>query len=381
MTRIFKSSPTAVMAGLLPLRHLRRACRRGGLAMTAGLAALALSAPALASGAPLPVVASFSILADMTRQIGGDRVVVRSLVAAGGDAHVYQPSPADARAVAGAGLLVINGLGFEGWLGRLIRVSGYQGPAVTASAGVTPLRDSQDAHGTDMHDTGEHGEHKHGHGHGHDRHEAGGAPAHEGHDAHDGDDHGHGHEGGVDPHAWQSLDNGRIYARNIAAALAQADPGGAAAYAEGLRRYLAALDATEAELREMAARLPETRRQVITPHNAFGYFGAAYGLTFMAPQGATSDAAASAAGAARLIRLIRQDGLPAVFTEASADSRLLQQIARETGARIGGVLYADTLSAPGGPAPTYLAMMRHNMRTIVDALTGGGEKGSGAAKD
>ncbi len=299
------------------------------------LTALSLPLAGPAAAAQLQVVATFSILADMVRQIGGERVAVRSLVAAGGDAHVYRPSPAEARNVASAGLLVVNGLGFEGWIQRLITVSGYQGPVVTVSDGVTPRQGANDA------------DHSHGHAHGHDTR--------------------------VDPHAWQDLGNARIYAGNIAAALTRVDPAGSAAYAEGLQRYLAAIAATEVEIRALAARLPENRRRVVTPHEAFGYFGAAYGLTFQAPQGMTSEAEASATRTAALIREIRQEGLPAIFTEATTDPRLLLQIARETGARIGGTLYADTLSAPDGPAPTYLEMMRHNMRTIADAMMAEGK--------
>ena len=269
---------------------------------------------------PIDVVASFSILGDMVRQIGGDRVRVITLVGPDGDAHVYQPVPADARAVAGARLLVVNGLGFEGWIDRLTEASGYKGRVVTATVGVEPLW---------MADR--------------DRSE-------------------------IDPHAWQNLANARIYVRNIADGLAAVDPAGAGVYRSNAARYMEEIDAIEAQVREAIDSLPVERRKVVTSHDAFGYLSAAYGIEFHAPVGFSTEAEASAGDVARLIRQIKEEKIPAVFIENISDRRLLDQIVRETGARIGGTLYSDALSKAGGPAGTHLGMMLHNIRTLVAAL-------------
>ena len=323
--------------------------RRALLAVSAVL--LAPSAPALAQDR-LPVVASFSILGDMVAEVGGDRVAVTTIVGADGDAHVYQPTPADAQAVASASLVVVNGLGFEGWLDRLIDASSYGGPIVVATAGIEPRtepgsEDQDAAHDHAAHDDGAHD-----------------------HAAHDGDhDHGHGHDhGGADPHAWQSLANARAYVDGIEAGLAAVDPEGAATYAANADAYLAEIDALEAEIRAALDALAPERRRVVTSHDAFGYFADAYGLEFFAPQGMSTEAEASAKDVAALITQIRVEGIPAVFLETVADPRLLERITAETDATIGGTLYADALSGPDGPAATYLDMMRHNVATLTAAL-------------
>lgn len=285
----------------------------------AGLVGLFGSVLARADG-PVDVVATFSILGDMVRQVGGDRVHVTTLVGPDGDAHVYQPTPADARAVAGAKLLVVNGLGFEGWIDRLTEASGYKGRVVTATAGVEPR-------GMADHDHGE-----------------------------------------IDPHAWQSLANARIYVRNIADGLAAIDPAGAEIYRSNAARYMKEIDAVEAQVREAIDSLPVERRKVVTSHDAFGYLSAAYGIEIHAPVGFSTEAEASAGDVARLIRQIYKEKIPAVFVENISDRRLLDQIVRETGAQIGGTLYSDALSKADGPAGTYLGMMRHNIRTLVAAL-------------
>ena len=256
----------------------------------------------------------------MVRQIGGDRVRVTTLVGPDGDAHVYQPTPLDVRAVAGARLLVVNGLGFEGWIDRLTEASGYRGRVVTATAGVKPLWMADRDHRE------------------------------------------------VDPHAWQSLANTRIYVRNIAAGLAAIDPAGAEFYCSNAARYMEKIDVIEAQVREAIDSLPVKRRKVVTSHDAFGYLSAAYGIEFHAPVGFSTEAEASAGDVARLIRQINREKIPAVFVENISDRRLLDQIVRETGARIGGTLYSDALSKVGGPAGTHLGMMLHNIRTLVAAL-------------
>lgn len=309
---------------------------------------IGIAAPIARAAEPLEVVASFSILDDMVRQVGGDRVHVTTLVGPNGDAHVFQPSPAEARAVARAGLLVVNGLGFEGWMDRLITASGYKGPIVIASSGIQPqeMEAEADDHAHDDAD----GDHLVGR-----------------HEEHEQDEHHHHHDG-LDPHAWQSLANARIYVRNITEALVKADAAGAESYEANAARYLAEIDAVDSEIRNAVAALPADRRKVVTSHDAFGYFASAYGIAFLAPVGISTEAEASAADIARLIRQIREERIPAVFLETISDPRLLEQIARETGATIGGTLYSDALSDPSGPAGTYLDMMRHNLRTLTSAL-------------
>lgn len=297
-----------------------------------GLAAgVALPLPAFAQE-KLPVVASFSILGDFVREIGGDRVAVSTLVGPDGDAHVYSPTPADAKTVAGAKLVVVNGLKFEGWLTRLIKSSGTKATVATATKGIKPLELDDD--------------HDHGHG------------------------HGHGH-GGEDPHAWQSIANAKIYVGNIRDALIAADPAGKAVYEANAVAYQTKLDALEAEVKAAVARIPVDRRKAITSHDAFGYFVKAYGIAFIAPQGVSTEAEASAKDVARIIRQIKAEKVPAVFLENITNPRLAEQIARESGAKIGGRLYSDALSAADGPAGTYIAMMKHNISQIEKALVGG----------
>ena len=294
-------------------------------------AMLVAATPPIRAQAPIPVVASFSILADLVSEVGGDRIELTVLVGPNGDAHMYSPTPADAEAVATASIVVVNGLGFEGWMDRLIEASGYAGPVVVATQGIDPLPFEED-------------------------HE-------EGAEAHDDDD-------GVvpDPHAFQSVANARTYVANITDALVEADPDGAADYTANSERFLAELDAVEADVENAIATLPEDHRTVVTSHDAFGYYGAAYGLEFRAPQGISTESEASAADVATLITEIRDESLPAVFVENVTDNRLLEQITAETDAKIGGTLYSDALSEPDGPAGTYASMMVYNTRTLVDGL-------------
>ena len=314
---------------------------RRALLLPALATALIAAGPRTGHGAePVPVVASFSILGDMVREVGGDRVSVSTLVGPGGDAHVYEPSPADARAVAHAKVVFVNGLGFEGWMTRLIKASGFKGRPVVVSRGVTTLKSDEGA-GADAAAA------------------AGKAPA--------GTAAGHGHDD-ADPHAWQNLANGRIYVGNIAAALAKADPAGAATYRANAARYIGEIDQLERTVKAAVAALPAERRRVVTSHDAFGYFATAYGLAFIAPVGVSTEAEPTAADVGRLIRQIKDQKIPAVFVESITDPRLVQRIAAETGAKVGGRLYSDSLSAADGPAPTYLAMIRHNIRTLAAAL-------------
>jgi len=277
----------------------------------------ALATPSFAQE-KLKVVATFSILSDLVKNVGGDRVDARTLVGPNGDAHVYQPSPSDAKTLADAKVVFVNGLGFEGWMERLIKASGSKAPVVTATKGVKP-RKSDDV-------------------------------------------------GGADPHAWQSVANAKIYVANIRDGLSAADPAGKASYEARAAAYLAQLDALDAEVKAAIDRIPADRRRIITTHDAFGYFAAAYGVSFIAPQGVSTESEVSAKDVAKIITQIRKQRIPAVFLENVTDDRLLKRIGAESGARIGGTLYSDALTDGQGAAPTYLDMMRHNVRQLAQAL-------------
>lgn len=296
-------------------------------------AALALGAGLLtcaqAFADPVKVTASFSILADMTKNIGGDDVAVTALVGPDGDAHVYQPTPADAKAVASADLVVVNGLGFEGWLDRLVKASGYKGAVTTAAKGVKTLK------GADSH------EHNHKHDHDH---------------------------GAVDPHAWQSVANAQIYADNILAGLSAAAPAKADAFKARHAAYRAELAALDAEIKTGLAAIPQKDRKIVTTHDAFAYFGKAYGVTFLSATGVSTESEASAGDVAKLIRQIKKDKVKAVFVESISDPRLVQRIAEETGAALGPAVYSDALAA-SGDAATYVGMMRSNAKAFTTALT------------
>jgi zinc/manganese transport system substrate-binding protein len=287
----------------------------------------------------------------MVRQVGGDRVEVVTLVGPDGDAHVFSPTPADAKMLAGADIFFVNGLGFEGWMERLEKSSGFKGKTVVASEGVKPLTMSEE----EGHHHGDEADSEEEHQHEHEDHA-------KGEDHHDGEEV-------TDPHAWQDLANGKLYIANIRDGLIAADPEGKAVYEANAAKYLAAIAKEEEAVRAALAALPEARRKIITSHDAFGYFGAAYGLEIIAPEGVSTESEASAQDVAKIIRQIRQEKIPAVFLENVTDHRLLDQIARETGAKIGGTLYSDALSGPDGPAPTYLDMFRHNVGTLTAALS------------
>jgi zinc/manganese transport system substrate-binding protein len=325
-----------------------------------------------ADGGKLKAVASFSILGDMVKNVGGDRVEVTTLVGPNGDAHVFSPTPADAKTLASADIFFVNGLGFEGWMQRLEKASGFTGALVVTSGGVMPIvmKGGHDHHGAEDaedHDHDEHAKDADDHDEHHDDH-AKGKEGHD-HDEHaeeEGDD---AHGGDTDPHAWQSLFNGKIYVTNIRDALIAADPDGRETYEANAAKYLAAIEAEDEAVRAAIAKLPEARRKIITSHDAFGYFGNAYGLEIIAPEGVSTESEASAQDVAKIIRQIREEHIPAVFLENVTDRRLLDQIASETGAKIGGVLYSDALSDQDGPAPTYLDMFRHNVGTLTAALS------------
>jgi zinc/manganese transport system substrate-binding protein len=264
----------------------------------------------------LNVVASFSILGDFVRNVGGERVSVTTLVGPDSDVHVYTPAPADAKKIADAKLMIINGLGLEGWLPRLLQSSGSKAPIIIATKAIAPLKVGSDA----------------------------------------------------DPHAWQSVANARIYVTNIREALVAADPADAETFRANAEAYLAKLDALDREVRESIAQIPPVRRKVISTHDAFGYFASAYGVEFVAPLGVSTESEASARDIAGIITQIRTEKIPAVFLENISDPRLIQRISAETGARVGGTLYSDSLTGEKGDAPTYIDMVRHNIKALTSAL-------------
>jgi zinc/manganese transport system substrate-binding protein len=291
------------------------------------IALLGAAAPVVANE-PLPVVASFSILADMVKQVGGPHVEVTSLVGPNSDAHVFDPTPADAKRLAAAKLVVVNGLGFEGWLNRLVKSSGYKGPVLTASKGVKTIPMADD----------------HGHGHSHSH----AAP---------------------DPHAWQSLLNARQYVENIRVALSAAMPAHSADFQSRATDYLKQIDALEKSTQARIAAVPMERRRVITSHDAFGYFARAYKVTFYPLQGLSTASEPSAADVVRIVNEIKKNKVTAIFAENISDPRVLERVTKDTGANIGGTLYADALSAPGTQADTYLKMFELNVSTIVAGIS------------
>lgn len=280
-------------------------------------ALLAAAMPLRAQTAkPLQVVASFSILADMAREVAGDAAQVHSLVGPNADAHVFEPTPADAQRLARADLVVVNGLHFEGWIDRLVRSSGYRGPVVEASSGITPRRAGRS----------------------------------------------------IDPHAWQSLVHAQRYVENLRAALVAAAPHQAAAIDARARAYAQKIAELDASARAALGAVPQEQRRVVSSHDAFGYLGEAYGITFISPRSWNTDSEASAAAVAAVIRQVRLHQARALFVENITDRRSIERIAQETGAQVGGTLYSDALSLPGTGADTYLKMVAHNVKTIATAL-------------
>ena len=338
------------------------------------IALLAMMLGPVRAESRLDVVATFSILGDMVQQVGGDRVKVTSLVGPDGDTHVYRPTPKAAKAIAQTKVLFINGLEFEGWIERLVESSGFKGRVVTATVGIEALKMEEEGHDDDHDKHGKKDDHddhdKHGKKDHHDDHDKHGKKDdHDDHDKHGKKDgHEHHDHGEYDPHAWHSLANARIYVRNIVDGLAAADPQGAKAYRANAERYIKEITSLESEMEKAMKSVPADRRKVVTPHDAFGYIGSTYGIKFLAPVGISTKAEASAGDVAKLIRQIKKEKISAIFVENISNRRLLDQIVRETGARIGGTLYSDALSKATGPAGTYLDLMRHNIRTLVKAL-------------
>lgn len=294
--------------------------------LLASATALALLGSTALAADKLPVTASFSILGDIVRVVGGDRVTVTTLVGPDEDAHVFEPKPADIKTILASILVVTNGLGFEPWAGKLIKAAGYKGEAVVAATGVKSRHMAGDK---------THGSHAHQE---------------------------------ADPHAWQNPLNTVIYARNIAQALSKVNPAGAAHYQANAEAYASELQALDRWTREQIATIPKDKRKVITSHDAFGYFAAHYGVQFLAPQGVNTEAEPSAKQVAQLIRQIQREKIRAVFVENMSDPKLVAQLSKDAGAKVGATLYVDALSGPEKPGATYLQMMRHNVTQLVEGM-------------
>jgi zinc/manganese transport system substrate-binding protein len=297
-----------------------------GFAWLVVLAILATFPAAARAQDKLPVVATFSILGDLTQRIGGDHVQVLTLVGPDSDAHVFQPGPRESAELANSSVLIANGLEFEPWLHRLEESSGFKGKMIEASVGITPLAIEE----------------------------------HEGEEGH--------HHGAVDPHAFQDLSNARIYAANIAKGLSEAAPDHAADFKANADKLIADMTALDQELKRAFAAIPAERRRVLTSHDAFRYFGRAYGIEFVSVQGVSTEAEASAEDLAKIVRQARDGHLSAIFLENMTDPRLAETVAQESGVKIGGELYADALSDLNGPAPDYLSLMRYNAKQLLAAM-------------
>lgn len=318
-----------------------------------GISALLLSACAPATpSAPadsgrLRVVATFSVLGDLVSNVGGDAIELTVLVGPDSDTHTYEPSPADSAALAEAQVLVENGLELESWLDELVTASGSQATHIIAAEGISAR-------------TAEHAEEHEGEEHEGEEHEG---EEHEGGDGHE--------HGEFDPHIWQDVANAMQMVRNIEAGLSAADPANAAVYQSNAAAYLATLEELDSYIRAQAGSLPEERRRIVTNHNALGYFGAAYGFTLVADVLGTASTEAAEPSAQELAALadqIRNENVAGIFTENMVNTALADTLSRETGVAVGGALYTDALSAPGGKADTYVAMMRANIDTLVTAL-------------
>ncbi len=288
----------------------------GGLVATA----LVIGASASASARSLDVVASFTVLADVVGEVGGDHVKVVSLVGPNGDPHDFEPSPNDAKNLKAADLVFVSGNGLEGWMDRLITASGYAGAPVVASTGIPTRKMEEDGKSV------------------------------------------------IDPHVWNSAANVEIWVKNIEAALAAADPDDAADFAVNAARYTKTLQDLDAYAHAAFDRVPPANRKILTSHDAFGYFGDAYGVTFLSPIGVSTESEASAREISKLIDQIKAEHVKVYFIESSNDPRLVEQVARATGAKPGGELYVEALSDRSGPAATYVEMFRTNVDQLAGAM-------------
>ncbi len=288
--------------------------------LSVALAVAALFASPLALAKTVEAVASFTVLADIVKEVGGDHVQVKSLVGPNGDPHTFEPTPQDSQSLAKADVVFVSGLGMEGWMDRLISASGYKGKVIVSSTGVSTHQMEED-----------------------------GATV-------------------TDPHAWNSIYNGTIYATNVMNALIAADPEDAAYFRQQGSAYISQLNKLDQWAQKTFAAIPQQKRKVLTSHDAFGYFGQRYGVKFLAPVGLSTEAEASASDVAALIKQIKAEKIHTYFIENQTDPRLVKQIATETGAKSGGELYPEALSEKDGPAATYVAAFKHNVEAISQSM-------------
>jgi zinc/manganese transport system substrate-binding protein len=282
--------------------------------------------PTVIAAESIPVTVSFSILADVVKAVGGERVQVTALVGPNQDAHVFEPKPSHAKTLQQSKLLVINGLDFEPWAKKLARSANFRGTTVVASQGITPLRPNA------------------GNGH-----------------------HGH-HHHDVDPHAWQNPLNVIQYTRNIATALSTLDPSGRSHYERNAKAYQQQLQDFDQWAQTEFTAIPVAQRKVITSHDAFTYLAARYQVQFISAHGTSTAAQPSAKHVAQLIRQIQREKIKTIFVENMSNPKLMQQISQDTGAKVGAKLYSDALSGPDESGATYLHMMRHNITQLVEGM-------------
>lgn len=284
------------------------------------LAVAALSLTAAAHARTVEAVASFSVLGDIVKEVGGEHVTVKSLVGPNGDPHTFEPTPQDGLALSKADVVFVSGLGMEGWMDRLISASGYHGKVTVASDGVSTRSMEEDGKQV------------------------------------------------TDPHAWNSMKNGVLYAQNVMQALIAADPADAAYFRQHGGAYVEKLQKLDSWAEKTFAAIPEAKRKVLTSHDAFGYFGQRYGVTFLSPVGFSTESEASASDVAGLITQLKQEKIHTYFIENQTDPRLVKQIASASGAQPGGELYPEALSEKGGVAATYTAAFEHNVKAIAASM-------------
>lgn len=288
------------------------------LPVSLAIGAMAISPFSMAK--TVNAVASFTVLADIVKQVGGDQVKVKSLVGPDGDPHTFEPTPQDSLALSKADVVFVSGLGLEGWMDRLVTASGYKGQPVVASHGVTTR--SMEEEGVSI----------------------------------------------TDPHAWNSMQNGVIYATNVMNALIKADPDDAAAIRQRGENYIQQLKKLDSWAKTAFQAIPLEKRKVLTSHDAFGYFGQRYDVSFLAPVGFSTEAEASASDVGSLIDQLKQQHINSYFIENQTDPRLVKQIASATDAQPGGELYPEALSATSGPAATYEAAFKHNVNAMLSSM-------------
>lgn len=288
------------------------------LPVALALAGIVLAPMAMAK--TVNTVASFSVLADIVKEVGGEHVKVKSLVGPDGDPHSFEPTPQDSQALARADVVFVSGLGLEGWMDRLITASDYKGKVIVSSQGIATR--SMEEEGKTV----------------------------------------------TDPHAWNSMKNGAVYANNVMNALIAADPDDANYFRQRGSAYISQLNKLDSWAAERFAAIPQTRRKVLTSHDAFGYFGQRYGVSFMSPVGFSTESEASASDVAGLITQLKTEHIHSYFIENQTDPRLVKQIASASGAKPGGELFPEALSKKGGVAETYVAAFKHNVNAMADSM-------------